>query len=371
MRFLFSSMTALVLCFAPLLGVEFTVCSYNCGALADHYDYIRAVCMHKVVQQRYNEEPEVMDALQKIESAALKILFADDANAKSEWEEHDYSAQFARIASHPEAKGSLNQKWHALSEKIATSYKERPIVIYDDEVRSLLLEHVKDLARCEDGNLSNEWISAARRVMAKRIFTHELKYDLILLQEADYLDETLFPEAYEVRFSRDAHSVNGIAWRKGRFELIEEVGSILGRSYVVLLKEKDSGSTILVASGHLTGCNPFTVDNGDSARGDHELRTLLALMEDVDADLKVIGMDSNVTATHPRLALLKEAGFMVDCEKFLEPTCSNPWQVLDTRIDWIAVKSGALSNLPVNGVGLNSPQTNMSDHKPIAARVSL
>lgn len=23
---------------------EFTVCSYNCGGLVDHYDYIRAVC---------------------------------------------------------------------------------------------------------------------------------------------------------------------------------------------------------------------------------------------------------------------------------------------------------------------------------------
>lgn len=370
MRLVFCFLAAAAFLLTPLSAFEFTVCSYNCGALSDHYDYIRSVCMHKLIQQRYDEEPDLMDALEKIESAALKILFADDPKANQEWEESDYETSFKQITAHPDSPGSVNAKWRALSEKIVTTYKERPIVIHDPEIRSLLFEHIKDLTRSEKGELSNVWFDAARRVMAKRIFAHELKYDILTLQEADYLDESLFPVEYEVRFDGDVHSVNGIVWKKERFEIVQEIGNVMGRGYVVLLKEKVSGKKILVASGHLTGCNPFTVENSDSERGDKELQALLSIMESVDADLKVIGMDSNVTATHPRLALLKEAGFRVDCAKFLGPTCSNPWQVLDTRIDWIAVKSGNVSNIPVNGVGLNSPQTNMSDHKPIAARIS-
>ncbi len=83
-------------------------------------------------------------------------------------------------------------------------------------------------------------------------------------------------------------------------------------------------------------------------------------------------MDSNVTATHPRLQLLKQAGYTLDADRFLEPTCTNPAVLLNTRLDWIAVKTEspmAVHNIPVLNVGLNSPQTNISDHKPIASRV--
>jgi hypothetical protein len=65
----------------------------------------------------------------------------------------------------------------------------------------------------------------------------------------------------------------------------------------------------------------------------------------------------------------------LDARNFLEPTCSNPYLVLNTRIDWIAVKGNrtalpSITNIPVSSVGLNSIETNISDHKPIAAKIS-
>lgn len=352
----------------PLSASSFTVCSYNCGALSDHYDYIRAVCMHKLLQQRYKEEPELMHQLEKIESTALKILFAEDGVAQEEWDRENYDLLFKRITAHPDAQLSPNKKWHDLLEQIVTSYKERPIVIYDEEVRTILNDHIQDLTRGSANGISNDWIDATRRMMASRIFRHELKYDVIALQEADYLDETLFPEQYAVSFANTKHSVNGLAWNKNRFKLLQEFDEISrGHAFAALLHDLTTDKTLLFVSTHLSGCNPFMVENADSTKGDRELQNVLDFVNEIEADITIIGMDSNVTATHPRLNLLKNAGFLLDCEKYLEPTCSNPWQVLDTRIDWIVVKGASISNVPVLGVGLNSPQTNMSDHKPIAA----
>jgi len=84
-------------------------------------------------------------------------------------------------------------------------------------------------------------------------------------------------------------------------------------------------------------------------------------------------MDSNVTSFHPRLDILKENGCMLDYENFLEPTCASPRLVLNTRIDWIAVQANtetSITNIPLLSIGLNDMHTNMSDHKPIAAKIT-
>ena len=190
----------------------------------------------------------------------------------------------------------------------------------------------------------------------------------------------MFPENYEVRFSDSQHSVNGVAWNQDKFELVEVVGDILGKGFAVQLRHLESGKTVSVASGHLTGCNPFdasTVDalgTLDSDKGDRELQEIIKILENSPSDIKLIAMDSNVTATHPRLSLLKKADYKLDYSNYLEPTCTSPWQVLDTRIDWISAKSTddavSISNIPVLGISLNSPQTNVSDHKPVAAKIS-
>jgi hypothetical protein len=139
---------------------------------------------------------------------------------------------------------------------------------------------------------------------------------------------------------------------------------------------------VLAASGHLTGCNPYRIDThpetglSDAVKGDNELRGIIEYLNENEADLMVIGMDSNVTPLHPRLNILKEADYQIDSDNYIEPTCSNPHLGLDTRIDWIAIKSDntdtiSISNIPVLHVGLNSLQTNISDHKPIAAKITL
>jgi endonuclease/exonuclease/phosphatase family metal-dependent hydrolase len=236
----------------------------------------------------------------------------------------------------------------------------------------MLQDHLIDLTNKESGN-RNQIIEEARAIMAKRIFANHLKFDIICLQEADYLNPSMFPENYEVLFGKNTHSVNGIAWNKERFELVETIGELMDRIYLVKLQDKHNGKTVLVASGHLSGCNPYRVEKGDSTKGDHELKAILDLFDENDADFKVIGMDSNVTSLHPRLNILKEANFKIDYENHLESTCTNPHQVLNTRIDWITVKEGnipvSITNIPVLGVGLNSMQTNISDHKPVAAKI--
>lgn len=368
-----------------LVATEFTVSSYNCGGLTEHYDYLRAATMQSLMQQRHNAEPEKMALNEKIQKVALKILFGknsqESALAQQEWDHEGYQQILEQLVKNPNEESSANAIWNTKAEEMITPYNIRPIILHDKEVSEVLQEHISDLTRGRSTADTMESLKQARAVMAQRIFSHYLKHDIICLQEADYLDAAMFPDNYEVIFSNTQHSVNGIAWNKERFKLLETVGKIMGRAYAVKLQDNETGKTLLVASGHITGCNPFQVDIdpktgiADSAKGDNELKGVVELFDGLNADFKVIGMDSNVTSLHPRLNILKAAGYQLDAENYLEPTCTNPYQVLNTRIDWISLKSksatpASIVNIPVMSVSLNNIHVNMSDHKPIAAKVS-
>lgn len=364
--------SGIFLTLSPLPAAEFTISSYNCGGLSDHYDYLRACGMQKLMQERHTAEPENMALNEKIQQLALKILFSPDPQdkllAEQEWDRKGYQNLSECLTATPTEANSPNTIWNQKMNEIITSYKIRPVIIYDEEVSKMLNDHLSDLSK-EDGAHP---LQEVRATMAKRIFSHHLKYDIICLQEADYLDSSMFPTNYKVLFSETSHSINGIAWDKDRFEKIETLGNIMNRAFAIQLRDKESGKTILVASGHLSGCNPYRVENDDSVRGDRELQAIVKLFDSLKADIMVIGMDSNVTSLHPRLNILKEAGYQIDYENYLEPTCASPHQVLNTRIDWIALKSlhqACVTNIPILNVGLNSIQTNMSDHKPIAAKI--
>jgi hypothetical protein len=365
----------------PLSASELTISSYNCGGLSDHYDYLRAASMEKLLQERYRAEPESMALNEKIQKLAVKMLFSSDGiekvQAQQEWDQRGYQYLFERLTAAPTDKDSPNTIWYNKANAIITPYKVRPVIIHDEEVKKMLHEHLNDVSRTEDTS-TTELLQKARRIMATRAFAHHLNYDIICLQEADYLDHSLFPSNYEVLFADTSDSKNGIAWKKERFDLVQSL-DISGRAVAVQLRDKESNTTILVASGHLTGCNPYRVEKDpitgdlDSAKGDTELQTIIDLFDRQEVDVKIIGMDSNVTSLHPRLHILKDGGYQIDSENYLEPTCTNPYQVLNTRIDWIALKSNSdkatISNIPVLSIGLNSIQTNMSDHKPIAAKI--
>lgn len=378
-RFLLFSVFLIV---STLSATEFTIATYNCGGLSDHYDYLRAAAMQKLMQERYNKEPQKMALNEKIQQVALKILFSSDPKAKEaaqqEWDQMGYQQILERLISAPSKKGSPNKFWNRRVDQIITSYLIRPVIIHDVEVNQFLDAHLKDLTRGSEAG-RQECLKQARDEMARRIFAHQLKYDIICLQEADYLDESMFLGHYEYLAAATSHSKNGVVWNKERFELIETIGNIMGRAFAVHLRDKKSGKTVLIASGHISGCNPYQVETGpngvdDSSKGDGEIRRVVELFDDHGADLKIIGMDSNVTSLHPRLHILKDAGYHIDYENFLEATCTNPNLVLNTRIDWIALKAETLNqatvtNIPVLNVGLNSIQTNISDHKPIAAKI--
>ncbi|HEY2811651.1 MAG TPA: hypothetical protein VGJ00_09730 [Rhabdochlamydiaceae bacterium] len=379
-RILFTTLLSLNLFL--LSATEFTISSYNCGGLSDHYDYLRAASMEQLVQERSSAEPEYMSLNEKIQKVALKILFSTDAKEKAwaqqEWEQKGYKELFEYLTAAPTDVGSVNAPWYEKAENMITSYKIRPVVIRDEKVNRMLDAHLGDLTKNKQASRP-EQLQAARSLMAKRILVNHLNFDIICLQEADYLDSSLFPENYEVLFAQTKHSKNGIAWNKERFELVESLGNILGQAFAVQLHDKETSKTVLIASGHLTGCNPFRIETdpktgiSDSSKGDSELQAIIDLFYLHRADLMIIGMDSNVTSLHPRLNILKDANYRIDCENYLDPTCTSPYLILNTRIDWIALKSSlnnvSITNIPVLSVGLNSMQTNISDHKPIAAKI--
>lgn len=373
MRFLIILLTAVT----SLFGADFTVSSYNCGGLSDHYDYIRAVGMQKLMKEREAAELENLAKLERIQSVALKILFSPDQAekelARKEWVNGGYSAFYDTITSSPLESGSVNTLWHQKSDEILTRYNVRPILIHDQEVAQTLQNQIDDLTKGLNQGSLNDQLDITRTIMAKKIFQNHLQHDIIALQEADYLDRSVFPSHYDVRFADSEDSINGLAWNRDRFELLDEIGDIRGRGFILLVRDLTSNETVAIASAHLTGCNPFSPSQ-DSATGDAELLEIIARLEQVNADIYVIAMDSNVTAMHPRMKLLKEAGFILDYKNHLEPTCTSPWQIVNNRIDWIAIRSKnrsmKISNMAVSGVGLNHPQNNISDHLPIAAKIS-
>ncbi|MFI5343052.1 MAG: hypothetical protein ACHQUC_02400 [Chlamydiales bacterium] len=382
MKILYYSVFFCILASALISATEFTISSYNCGALSNHYDYLRAAAMQKIMQERHIAEPENMALNEKIQNLALKILFSPDLQeqmvAQQEWERKGYQQTFEYLTSNPANNNSPNTLWNQKVNRTITSYQIRPVQIYDDEVHQMLNSHLGDLSKNSGVDMS-KLLLETRTIMAERTFLHHLKYDIICLQEADYLDASMFPKNYQVLFSETSHSKNGVAWNKDRFELVERIGNVLGKAFVIQLLDKETGKRILVASGHITGCNPFRVEKNastglnDSAKGDGEIQAIIDLFQKINADIKLIGMDSNVTSLHPRLNILKDAGYRMDSENYLEPTCTNPYQVLNTRIDWIVIKADTnsvlITNIPVLNVGLNNIQTNFSDHKPIAAKI--
>jgi hypothetical protein len=367
-----------------LNSTELTVSSYNCGGLSDHYDYLRAASMQKLMQERHMQEPENMALNEAIQTLALKILFAPEGQEKTlaqqEWERKGYSQRLEALTQSPTEQNSPNAYWYKKSEEIITPYNIRPIALFDEEVNQMLADHIRDLTQSKK-EAAPRLLKETRALMAKRAFHHHLKQDIICLQEADYLNTAMFPSHYTVLFSNSSHSKNGVAWNSERFDWMETLGDILGRAFAVKLLDKESGSTIVVASAHITGCNPYRIENdpltgkSDSARGDAQIQTIIELLDQQGADLMVIGMDSNVTSLHPRLNILKTSHYQLDYEHPLESTCTNPNLLLNTRIDWIALKtskaaaSASITNIPIQSVGLNNMQTNISDHKPIAAKI--
>lgn len=336
----------LLACLTPLSSAEFSIASYNCGGLPDHYDYIRTFGTQNLSQKRAQKEPEQVTRFQHLASQAL----ADPESLSSD--DRDFLNSFLSDTS-----------WYEESTRLMTTYRERPVVIHDSKISTLFLDTIADLTR---GEPCQDPIDSARRNLAKRIFSHHVTQEIICLQEANYLDASLFPSKYAVHIS----SAIGMAWDTTRFELIEIVPTTNKRALIVKLQDIASAKTVLVASAHLSGCDPF-YGGEDSAQGDTQLKTVLEALSSAEADEKLIAMDSNVTAMHPRLAVLKEAGYRLDTKNFLEPTCTHPTTLVDTRIDWIAIQSkvSEIVNIPIQGVGLNSPQTNISDHKPIAAKI--
>ncbi len=162
---------------APVSASEaFTISSYNCGGISDHYDYLRAAAMQRLMQERYAAEPQNMALNEKIQALALKILFAPESDkrlAKQEWNEGGYQELIEHLSAAPSDNGSVNEIWNKKSNEIITNYKIRPVVIHDEMMTQMLNEHLNDLS----GKEWPEGLTDTRAKMAKRIFAYELPYE--------------------------------------------------------------------------------------------------------------------------------------------------------------------------------------------------
>ena len=234
---------------SALSAGEFTISSYNCGGLSEHYDYLRAAVMQKIMQERHAAEPARMVLNEKIQICALKILFSEDSHealaAQQEWDQNGYQAVFEEISKLPTEAGSSHAVWNQKVNACITPYNIRPVVIKDDEVNRLLEDHLGDLVKRHESD-KNDIYEKARSIMAKRIFAHHLKFDIICLQEADYLSASILPDHYDIRFGLTDDLKNAIAWNKERFTLIKNIGNIAERAFALLLRDFESGKKVLV-----------------------------------------------------------------------------------------------------------------------------
>lgn len=339
--------------------------------------------MEGLMQERYNAEPEWMAKNEKMQQLAAQMFLAHTEEAKKAarqtWEQGQWESTFNVLVAPPTEEKSLNRVWNAKSAAVLSFYKVRPIVIGEERFKKQLNTHVKDLMGKPSETIHDQ-LPEVYAIMARRIFENHLDYDILCLQEADFLNPSFFPSRYEAVFSEHLYSRNAIAWNKEIFEHVADIGSIMDRALLVQLRHKPSGKELIVVSGHFTGCHPYKVEldpktgGQDSARGDQELTEVLKVLNTRSADLKILAADTNVTAFHPRLRLLYDAGYRADYQNFLEPTCCSPYLILNTRIDWIFFKSAGkdesvITNIPVLNVSLNNLQNNISDHKPVASRI--
>jgi hypothetical protein len=358
---------ALLLTLNVLAAAEFTVASYNCGGVTENYDYIYSAAISTIMQDRYIAEPELMSKNETAQKLALRLTFAPDSYDKSiaeqQWSLNGYDTLLKELE-------KTNPLWHQKMAEAVTDHKIRPVIVYDPLLKERLIQHTQELT---GGNVN---IGQARKIMGIRTFNHYLPFDIICFQEAKYINSSVLPKKYTYLVGT-SKSKNGIAYNNERFELVEIIGDIAERAFAIKLKDKTTSKKILIASAHITGCHPYKIvidekGNLDSQKGDSELKAVIDRFESEKADFKLIAMDSNVTALHPRLNLVKQAGYQLDYENYLEPTCTNPIMVLPTRIDWIVLKNqtpAKVVNIPVSNVTLNSMENNMSDHRPIAAKV--
>ncbi len=332
----------LILIFLPLTATELTIASYNCGALPNHYDYLRAVCMGSLVEERNKVEPQIFKEANRIEELVLKNLLS---------KEEGYQFLESLLETAP--------FWQTQSLELITPYNKRPIKM-DPLIQERLEAHL-------GAPWSDESVEKTRKEMARHIFAEELSADILCLQEANLIDSSLLPIDYQLV----SDGAIALAFSKSRFQLVEVVNRVAKRSLTLLLEDQSNGNRVIASSLHLTGCNPYR-EGEDSTKGDWELTETLAAMEEIGADLYLIGMDSNVTSLHPRLVIPFQFGYQLDTED-VTPTCTNPHSLLHTRIDWIMVKAPhnpcKIIGIEMKSIGLNEMYSNISDHKPIYSKI--
>jgi len=368
-----NKMIFLSLFYSSLFCESLSIMSYNCGGIEHHYDYQRAACMQKLMRQREKKEPMALAFAAFGETVQLQALF--DPTCPLKYGDGATSSFYHD----PTQPSSFHHQWYKQASTMISHYQDPHVIIYDKEVFHNILNHCQKVML--DHNLPikgltfEEKIGACRSIMAKDFFRRNSSYDIIALQEADdFIQNKSIPKEYEVLAASQTHSINALCFKKERFTLIRKTYIKEGQGIVAHLFDKTTQKTITIASAHLTGCNPY-VKGPDSEKGDKQLKALISYLEKDDGNIKVIAMDSNVTAVHPRLKIVKDHHFILDYKNYIYPTCTSPYYCVDTRLDWIAVYDNKsckrIENRKIEHCRLNAIEENFSDHAPVGADIEL
>jgi len=174
-----------------------------------------------------------------------------------------------------------------------------------------------------------------------------------------------------------------VAYDKDQFDLVNEKVSDLrkGNWTILTLKDKKSEEIFVVASAHLSG---FDLDGrkDDAVDGDRQAVAFITDIESVAkehrASAAIIGMDANTTTSEypQRLNIFRNAGFLTD-DKSKDVTHHSKFAHRDMKIDYLFAKTyerGAsvdIEDHAVEKLGLQNPDENPSDHRPLVGRVQL
>lgn len=368
------------------------VISYNCDCLSNNYAYLRSIVLGELIKKRkeinnVNENTNDMIINEEIQKLALKAKFDKDQQSLSSYEQYlkNNEKLIEQLSSED---GSI--EWINELNKSMTLFKDRKVNvdILDNSIKQKFKNETKINEKNKANIVSND-VMKFRKINFKELFCKKLcPYDIMCLQEADYIEPSMFPKNYNGVFSKASVDKKAIVWDKNRYLCIEVTDELIINKknekenvyFAVQLIDKYFHIRLLVISGHFAGCNPYqpiyTDGKMDSNRGDINCQQTIKFANDKSSkysiDITIIGMDTNVTAMHPRMDIIANEDYKIDTTNW-EATSTNPVQIVDTRIDHIAMKSKystmKIKNIPINSVLLNDA-FNPSDHKPIEVIIS-
>ncbi len=249
---------------------------------------------------------------------------------------------------------------------------------------------------------SNSILQNERTTLFKDAFTQFGNLDFGCLQESDHMDEeqleAILPEGYSFysceyevgdKTKKIMTHTSTLFWNTAKFDRVNtaNMDPRSSKDAIVLLQDKENGTTICVGSGYLKGFNLADSDEGKSAgaiHGDKDTSYDLKTMDLVKADLYVFAGDFNVTQEHypARLDIIREHGYTNDASD-MNPTVHDANLKEEdgktkkaVKLDYIFAKGGEGAKVEIRssrvvGHDLEDYVNRPSDHLPVKGTITI